>query len=54
MKIILFYVFYFACLTAIAKMASLTFWQMILILSFLGAGVILFALYEMKKTKTCT
>ena len=49
MKIILFYVFYFACLIAIAKMASLTFWQMILILLFLGAGVILFALHEVKK-----
>lgn len=49
MKSILFHIFYFACLTAIAKIASLTFWQMILILSFLGVGVILFALYEMKK-----
>ena len=49
MKTILFYIFYFACLTAIAKMASLTFWQMVLILSFMGAGVTLFALYEMKK-----
>lgn len=49
MKIIRFYIFYFACLTAIAKMASLTFWQMILILSFLGAGVILFALHKVKK-----
>ena len=49
MKPILFYIFYFACLTAIAKMASLTFWQMILILSFLGVGVILFTLHEVKK-----
>lgn len=49
MKSILFYIFYFACLTAIAKMASLTFWQMVLILSFMGAGVILFILYETKK-----
>lgn len=49
MKPILFYIFYFACLTAIAKMASLTFWQLILILSFMSVGVTLFALYEMKK-----
>ncbi|MGM9544395.1 MAG: hypothetical protein ACI3T9_05375 [Romboutsia timonensis] len=49
MKTILFYIFYFACLTAIAKIASLTFLQMVLILSFIGIGVILFALYEMKK-----
>lgn len=49
MKTILFYIFYFACLTAIAKMASLTFWQMVLILSFMSVGVTLFALYEMKK-----
>lgn len=49
MKTILFYIFYFACLTAIAKMASLTFWQLILILSFMSVGMALFALYEMKK-----
>lgn len=49
MKSILFYIFYFACLIAIAKIASLTFWQMVLILSFMGAGVTLFALYETKK-----
>ena len=49
MKVILFCVFYFACLTAIAKMASLTFWQLILILSFMSVGVALFALYEIKK-----
>lgn len=49
MKTILFYIFYFACLTAIAKMASLTFWQLILILSFMSVGVALFALYEIKK-----
>lgn len=51
MKIIRFYICYFACLTAIAKMASLTFWQMILILSFLGAGVILFTLHQVNKIK---
>lgn len=49
MKTILFYIFYFACLTAIAKMASLTFWQLILILSFMSVGITLFALYEIKK-----
>lgn len=49
MKTILFYIFYFACLAAIAKIAPLTFWQMVLILSFIGIGVILLALYEMKK-----
>ena len=49
MKIIRFYICYFACLIAIAKMASLTFWPMVLILSFMSVGVTLFALYEMKK-----
>ena len=49
MRTILFYTVYFACLTAIAKIAGFTFWQMTALLSFTSVGVILFALYEMNK-----